>query len=207
MSACLGIGLAACCGFRVFVPLFIAALGQKMGYIGSLSGVEWLNSWPGLLVLGVATVFELGAYYIPWLDNALDTIAAPAAIVAGTILSASFLKIDSPILNWGLGLMLGGGSAGLIQAGTSLLRLGSTATTGGLANPVVSSTENVASVGLSVLTIVVPLFAFVVIVLILLFMLSRLMSKRVVWFTKGKASATLAARFSDSASRTKNGQR
>ena len=151
-------------------------------------------------------MFELGAYYIPWLDNALDTIAAPAAIVAGTILSASFLKIDSPVLNWGLGLMLGGGAAGLIQAGTSVLRLGSTATTGGVANPILASTENVASVGLSVLTMVVPLFAFVVIVLILLFMLNRLMSKRLVWFTKGKPSPGVTARFGKAASRTKNGQ-
>ena len=206
MSACLGIGLAACCGFRVFVPLFLAALGQKMGFIGPMSGAEWLNSWPGLVALGVATVFELGAYYIPWLDNALDALAAPAAIIAGTVLSASFLKIDSPLLHWGLGLMLGGGAAGLIQAGTSVLRLGSTATTGGLANPVVASTENVASVGLSVLTMVVPLFAFVVIVLILLFMLNRLMSKRLVWFTKGKAAPGTTARFGNEASRSKNGR-
>ena len=96
---------------------------------------------PALLLLGVATLVELGAYYVPWLDNALDTLAAPAAVVAGTLLSTSFLKIDSPILDWGLGLMLGGGSAGLIQAGTSLLRLGSTATTGGLGNPVIATTE------------------------------------------------------------------
>ncbi len=206
MSACLGVGLAACCGFRVFVPLFIAVLGQKLGLIGPISSVEWLNTWPGMLALGVATVFELGAYYIPWLDNLLDTIAAPAAIIAGTILSTSFLKIDSPVLNWGLGLMLGGGAAGLIQAGTSVLRLGSTATTGGLANPVVATTENVASVGLSVLTILLPLFAFVVLVLVLVFMINRLMSKRLVWFTKGKSTPPLSARPTTGWFRSKNGQ-
>lgn len=205
MSACLGVGLAACCGFRVFVPLFVAALGHKLGVVGSLTAFEWLDSWPALIALGAATVVELGAYYIPWLDNALDTLAAPAAIVAGTILSTSFLKIDTPVLDWGLGLILGGGSAGLIQAGTSLLRLGSTATTGGLGNPVVSTGENVASVGLSVLTILLPLFAIVIIGLILLFMLTRLMSKRVVWFTKGKAAfSSMPAKFTNPLARPKN---
>ncbi len=206
MSACLGVGLAACCGFRVFVPLFIAALGHKLGIIGSLTAFEWLDSWAALITLGVATVVELGAYYIPWLDNALDALAAPAAVIAGTILTTSFLKVDSPVLNWGLGLMLGGGSAGLIQAGTSLLRLGSTATTGGLANPVIATTENVASVGLSVLAVLLPLFAAVIIALILLFMLTRLLSKRVVWFTKGKSVLTMPAKFSNPLSRSKNGR-
>lgn len=206
ISACLGVGLAACCGFRVFVPLFVAALGHKLGVVGPLSAFEWLDSWPALIALGVATVFELGAYYIPWLDNLLDTVAAPAAMAAGTVLATSFLKIDSPVLNWGLGLMLGGGSAGLIQAGTSLLRLSSTATTGGLANPIVATTENVASVGLSVLAILLPLFAFVIIGLILLFMLFRLINKRVVWFTKGKSAVTTPATFVDPLLRNKNGQ-
>lgn len=206
MSACLGVGLAACCGFRVFAPLFIAAMAHKLGFIGGLTAFEWLDSWAALVTLGVATFVELGAYYIPWLDNALDALAAPAAIIAGTILTTSFLKLDAPVLNWGLGLILGGGSAGLIQAGTSLLRLGSTATTGGLANPVVATTENVAAIGLSVLAVLLPLFAFVVVVLVLLFMLTRLMSKRVVWFTKGKAAFSKPAGFSNPLLRNRNGQ-
>lgn len=206
ISACLGVGLAACCGFRVFVPLFIAALGHKLGVVGPLTAFEWLNSWAALIALGVATAFELGAYYIPWLDNLLDAAAAPAAIIAGTILTTSFLKIDSPVLNWGLGLMLGGGSAGLIQAGTSLLRLGSTATTGGLANPVLATVENITSIGLSILALAVPLFAFVIVVLILLFMLVRLLNKRVVWFTKGKSAMTMPAKFGNPLVRNKNGQ-
>ena len=184
MSACIGVGLAACCGFRVFVPLLIASVATKLGIVGTMTGFEWLGGWPALLGLTVATVFEVGAYYIPWLDNLLDTIATPASIIAGTLLSTSFLHIDNPVLHWGLGLMLGGSSAGIIQAGTSLLRLGSTATTGGVANPVVATGENVASVGLSLFTIFLPLIAVVIIVLILLFIIGRLVAKRKVWFTK-----------------------
>lgn len=184
MSACLGVGLAACCGFRVFVPMLVAGLATRLGIIGTMQGFEWISSLPALFLLGSATVFELGAYYVPWLDNILDTIAGPAAIVAGTVLSTSFLQIDSPVLDWGLGLMLGGGSAGLIQAGTSLLRLGSTATTGGLANPVVSTAENAASLGFSILAVLLPLVCIVLIIIILIYIASKLARRGRVIFTK-----------------------
>ncbi|MCX6215240.1 DUF4126 domain-containing protein [Spirosoma sp.] len=192
MSACIGIGLAACCGFRVFVPLLIASLATKLGIINTITGFEWLSGWPALLGLAVATIFELGAYYIPWLDNVLDTIATPTSIIAGTLLSTSFLQIDNPLLHWGLGLMLGGSTAGIIQAGTSLLRLGSTATTGGLANPVVATGENVASIGLSIFSILLPLVAAVVIFLVLIFIISRLVARRKIWFTRADKSPNLS---------------
>ena len=182
-SACIGVGLAACCGFRVFVPLLIASVATKLGIIGTMDGFEWISGWPALLGLSMATVFEFGAYYIPWLDNALDTLATPLSIAAGTLLSTSFLNIDTPILQWGLGLMLGGGSAGIVQAGTSLLRLGSTATTGGLGNPVVATGENIASLGLSILTVLLPLAAIVIIGVVVVFVISQLVAKRKVWFT------------------------
>lgn len=184
VSASLGVGLAACCGFRVFVPMLVAGVATKLGMIGAMGGFEWISTWPALMLLGVATLVELGAYYIPWLDNALDTIAGPAAILAGTVLSTSFLQVDSPVLDWGLGLMLGGGSAGLIQAGTSLLRLGSTATTGGLGNPIVSTGENAASFGFSILAVLMPLVCVVIIALILTYIIVKLVSRRRVTFTK-----------------------
>ena len=184
VSACLGVGLAACCGFRVFVPMLVAGLATKLHIIGIMPGFEWISSWSAILLLSVATIFELGAYYVPWLDNVLDTIAGPAAIVAGTVLSTSFLQIDSPVLDWGLGLMLGGGSAGLIQAGTSLLRLGSTAITGGLGNPVVSTAENAASFGFSILAVLLPLVCIVIIAIILIYIASHLARRGRVIFTK-----------------------
>lgn len=183
LSACMGVGLAACCGFRVFVPLLIASLATKLGYIGTMQGFEWLSGWPALLGLSVATIFEISAYYIPWLDNLLDSLATPLSIIAGTLLSTSLLHIDNPLLHWGLGLMLGGSSAGIIQAGTSLLRLGSTATTGGAANPVVATGENIASVGLSVFTLLLPLIGIVLVGALLLFIISQLIARRKIWFT------------------------
>ncbi|RYC70362.1 MULTISPECIES: DUF4126 domain-containing protein [Spirosoma] len=184
VSACVGLGLAACCGFRVFVPMLIASVATKLGIVGTFEGFEWLSSWPALAGLTVATIVEVGAYYIPWLDNLLDGIATPASIIAGTLLSTSFLQIENPILHWGLGLMLGGGSAGIIQAGTSLLRLGSTTTTGGAANPVVATGENIASFVLSLLTVLLPLVAIIFVALVLIYVIKRMTTRRKVWFTR-----------------------
>ena len=184
LSACVGLGLAACCGFRVFVPMLVAALGTKLGLIGTMPGYEFIGSWPAIIGLSIATSFELGAYYIPWLDNILDTVAMPVAIVAGTLLSTSFLRVNDEMVRWALSLMLGGGAAGLVQAGTSLLRLGSVTTTGGLANPVVATGENAASLILSILTVFLPLFAFALIACLLLFVVVRLLGRRKLRFTK-----------------------
>jgi hypothetical protein len=193
MSACIGVGLAACCGFRVFVPLLLAGLATKLGIVHTMAGFEWISGWPALIGLSVATIFEIGSYYIPWFDNFLDTLATPASIVAGTILSSSFLFIDSPVIQWGLGLIVGGGSAGIVQAGTSLLRLGSTATTAGVANPMVATGENAASVILPILTILLPLIAAVLIGLLLAFVISQLAAKRKVWFTRGSGKRGVGA--------------
>ncbi|WP_229310955.1 DUF4126 domain-containing protein [Larkinella soli] len=178
VSLCLGLGLSACCGFRIFVPMLVACLALKAGWIDATPGFEWLGSWTGLFVLATATIAEIGAYYIPWLDNALDTVATPVAFVAGTIMTTSFVDIDAPLLRWGLGIIAGGGTAGLIQAGTSLLRIGSTATTGGLGNPVVSSAENILSFGLSFLTVFLPLIAGFLALVVVVFFIRLLIRRR-----------------------------
>ena len=184
LSACVGLGLAACCGFRIFVPLLVAALSTKFGLVGTMPSYEFISSWPAIIGLSIATAFELGAYYVPWLDNMLDTIAMPVAIVAGTFLSTSFLRVNDEMTRWAMSLMLGGGAAGLVQAGTSLLRLGSVTTTGGLANPIVATGENTASLVLSILTVFLPFFTFAVIVFLLIFLAVRLLARRRLRFTK-----------------------
>ena len=153
----LGIALSAASGFRIFIPLLVANLAGKFG-VFALADNIWLADTPVTIVLAVASVFELAAYYIPVVDNLLDTIATPAAVVAGTLISTSFLQIDDPIVQWGLGLVTGGGVAGTIQAGTSLLRLGSTKFMGGLGNDFLSSFENAMSAIVSLLAVWLPIF-------------------------------------------------
>ena len=143
LSLCIGLGLSACCGFRVFVPILVANVAALSGHYHFGHGFEWLATWTAFGVLATATVLEIGAYYIPWVDNLLDTIATPAAMIAGTILTTAFLSDDlDPMMKWAAGLIVGGGSAGLVQAGTSLLRFTSSTTTGGLGNPIVATAEN-----------------------------------------------------------------
>lgn len=178
ISLCLGVALSACCGFRIFVPMLVACLALKLGWISVTPGFEWMSSWTALFVLATATILEIGAYYIPWLDNAFDTISTPVAFVAGTILTTSFVEIDVPMLKWGLGLIAGGGTAGLIQAGTTLLRIGSTATTGGLGNPVVASAENIASLGLSLLAVLLPLVAAFLVLLVIGFFIRLMVTRK-----------------------------
>jgi hypothetical protein len=161
LSLCVAVGLSAACGFRVFVPLLIASLAAHAGHLKLASGFEWLGSDAAVVALGVATVLEIAAYYIPWLDNALDSVATPAAVVAGTLLTASVATDLSPLLKWSLAVIAGGGSAALVQTGTVLVRAASTVTTGGLANPLLATAELGGSVGLTLLALVAPVAAVV----------------------------------------------
>jgi hypothetical protein len=159
LGIALGLALAAACGFRVFVPLLAIGAAQASGYLTLSSGFDWLGSPPALLVFGVATAAEIIAYYVPWLDHLLDGIAAPAAVVAGIVVTASAVTGMDPFWRWTLAIIAGGGLAGTVHGSTSLLRALSTGTTGGLANPIVATGELGSAVAISVLALVVPLLA------------------------------------------------
>ena len=156
----MGIGLSACAGFRVFIPMLAGALAAHFGIIELPGDMQWMSSWPAIIVFGTAAIAEIGAYYIPFIDNILDTIAAPLSVAAGTVLASSILPIqdlEAP-MRWGIGLLAGGAAAGTIQLGTGLLRLLSSKATVGAGNAVVATTENAAAIGGSVLVFVVPVF-------------------------------------------------
>jgi hypothetical protein len=163
LSLGVGLGLAAACGFRVFLPLFALGLAARAGWLPLAGGFEWLATAPALAAFAVATVLEIGGYYVPWLDHLLDVAAGPAAVAAGVLASASVLTELPPLLQWSVALVGGGAAAGIVQGATSLLRLGSTATTGGLGNPLVATVEWVLAAVLAVLAILVPLLALLVI--------------------------------------------
>jgi hypothetical protein len=164
LSIALGIGLSAACGFRIFVPLLIISAANYTGHINLSTGFEWIGTLPALIVFATATVLEILAYYVPCLDQLLDAIATPAAVVAGVIASASVFTEVSPMIRWILALIGGGGIAGLAQGATALTRLKSTALTGGLGNPIVSTAELIGSVGTSVLALLVPILCVILIV-------------------------------------------
>lgn len=155
-SIILGIGLSAACGFRVFVPLLAMSIASLSGHLPLSSGFAWIGTYPALIAFATATVVEVVAYYIPWLDHLLDSIASPAAVVAGTIATASVVTDVSPFLKWVLALIAGGGVAGIIQGSTVVLRAKTSAITAGMGNPIVSTVELVGSVVTAVLALIVP---------------------------------------------------
>lgn len=167
----LGIGLAASSGFRVFLPLLITSIASQLGYLQLSPGFEWMGSWIALISFGTAAIAEITAYYIPWLDNLLDTISGPLAMIAGTVLAASFLTELSPLIQWTLGIIVGGGTAGIVKVGASAARLTSTATTGGLGNAAVATSENVLSVVMSIMAFLLPIITatFVIFIIVYLF--------------------------------------
>lgn len=167
LSIALGIGLAAAAGFRIFVPLLVAGLAARVGYLPLTDGFEWLGSTPALITLGTAAVFEALAYFIPGVDHALDLLAGPAAVGAGVVASAAVMADIPPAVLWPVAIIAGGGVAGLTKGSTALLRAKSGMATAGLANPVVATAETVGAAGLAILALAVPLLCLAGIVALL----------------------------------------
>jgi len=174
----LGIGLAAACGFRVFVPFLAISIAALAGQLKLAPDFAWLGSWPALIVFAVATVLEIVAYYIPWLDHVLDVAATPAAIVAGVVVTASVVTGMSPVLRWTLAAIAGGGVAAAVQLATVALRRASTYATAGFAHPLAATVETGGAVGMSALSLLVPFVAGVLALLLVLIAARRLSRRR-----------------------------
>lgn len=159
LSAFIGIGLAAATGFRVFLPMFAVSLASYLHWIPMNESFEWLAGLPTLIITGVATVAEILAYYIPFIDHLLDTVSVPMATVAGSVLFASQFADLGTFPQWALALIAGGGTAATISSGFAGLRAASTATTGGLGNSVVGTTETAGAGIMTVLAIAAPIIA------------------------------------------------
>lgn len=164
LSIALGVGLAAAVGLRVFLPLMIVSFAAYSGHLTLSSGFTWLGTAPALVMLSVATALEILGYYIPGLDNVLDAIATPAALIAGTVVSAAVMTELPPLVKWSTAVIAGGGAAGLTQTLTALLRAKSTLLTGGVGNPVIASGELGGALALSVLALTAPWVALALIV-------------------------------------------
>lgn len=172
ISIFLGIGLAASAGFRVFVPLFALSLASYFGVWDLNENWQWIGSFAALLTLGVASIVEIFAYFIPWVDNLLDGLAIPLAAIAGTAVMVSTVAGLDPVITWSLAIIAGGGTATAIKGASATSRLASTATTGGVANPVVSTIETGTATVVSVASIFAPVIAAIMVIAILIVIFS-----------------------------------
>ncbi|WP_087544478.1 DUF4126 domain-containing protein [Acinetobacter sp. WCHA29] len=178
LGLCIGVGLSAACGFRVFVPLLVMSIATLLGWYEPAKDFEWLAIPSVCAALGFATICEIAAYYVPWVDNLLDTIATPAAVVAGTLSTMAVSSGEmSQFATWAAALIVGGGTAGVVQMSTVAARGVSTATTGGLGNFVVATGELIGSIVLSILAFVMPV-VITVFVIILVIVVARWIHKK-----------------------------
>lgn len=166
ISIFLGFSLAAAAGFRIFIPLLLVSLAAHFGWFPVDESWDWIGSNAALWLLGIAAVVETFAYFIPWLDNLLDTISIPLAGIAGTLLMVITMGDVDPIFTWALAIIAGGGAAAAISGTTGVTRLTSTATTGGVANPVIASVETGAATTISVASVFSPFIALILVLLI-----------------------------------------
>jgi hypothetical protein len=125
------------------------SIASLSGHLTLSQGFQWIGTYPALMVFATASVLEIAAYYIPLVDNLMDSIAGPAAIIAG------------------------GGTAAIFHGSTALLRGASTALTGGIGNHAVATAELGIASGLSILAIALPLLSMIVIFTLLFFIIRK----------------------------------
>lgn len=173
LSVALGIGLSAACGMRVFAPFAVMSATALTGHLGLSDGFAWIGTYEALVLFSVATFIEILSFYVPWVDNLLDTIATPAAILAGAVATASVVTDMSPMMRWTLAIIAGGGTAGIIQMGTTWVRGLSSVTTGGLGNFVVSTGEWMGSLTVATLSVLFPLLVVLFVAILILAIIRR----------------------------------
>jgi hypothetical protein len=178
VSVGIGLALAAAAGFRVFVPLLALSLAARADWVELSPSFEWLATTPAALALATAMVLEVAAYYVPFFDNLLDTLAAPVAVLAGIVASASLLTDLPPWLQYTIAVIGAGGTAGAVHASTSLLRLKSSVATAGFGNPIIATLELVGSVLIAVIALLAPLIALIAAVLIVVLLTRKFSARR-----------------------------
>lgn len=172
----LGVCLSAAVGFRIFIPMLILSLASNTGYVELTESYLWISSLPAIIAFAVATVVEIIGYYVPWMDNMLDTISTPLSIVAGVVATGSVVVDVSPLISWMVAIILGGGTAVTVELLTVKARALSSLFTGGLGNSIVASGELFFSTFISILAVVVP-FVALAFLLFLIFMIAKVISK------------------------------
>ena len=172
LSILMGLGLSASCGFRIFAPFLVMGVASQAGYLTLSTSFLWVADTYAIATFAVATFVEIGAYYIPWLDNLLDTIATPTAMIAGTLATASVSPEMTPLMQWTIAAIGGGGLSAGVKLGSAAIRGASTLATAGTGNFMVSSAETSSSFTVSVIAIAMP-----ILVLLLLTVLTYIFYK------------------------------
>ena len=190
LALCLGITLSAASGFRLFLPPLVMSVAALTGNLELSSGFAWIGTYPTTIALGIATIAEILAYYVPVVDNFLDTIEIPTAIAIGIILTAANLGDIDPLLQWGIAAIAGGGTAGIIGIFTAVIRATSTGFTGGTGNFLVATAEALSSGVLTILAFTLPLLAAALVIGLLTMAIVRLPGYIAAWRRQKRNNST-----------------
>jgi hypothetical protein len=165
MPALLGLGLASATGLRTFLPLLMLALAARLELFGVrlIDQMDWLVSWPAIAALATATVAEFAGDKIPAVEHALNAVGYVTRPVAGAVAAGSVFWAVDPTAAAVAGIIVGAPAALAFNAAQTGARVSSTATTGGLGNPVVSLIEDL----LAVVTVIVAFLAPVIVPVLL----------------------------------------
>ncbi|MBC6980452.1 DUF4126 domain-containing protein [Caulobacter sp. 17J80-11] len=159
LPALVGLGLAAACGLKTFLPLLMLAAAARFQLFGVAlnDSFAWLASTPALVALALATALELAADKIPVLDHALSAVGTVARPAAGVLAAGSLFAHLDPATAALAGVIVGAPTAFAFNAAQGTARVASTATTGGLANPLFSLVDDALSFLTAAVAIVLPL--------------------------------------------------
>jgi hypothetical protein len=174
-AAAFGIVLAACAGLRAFLPVFSAGLAAWMLDLPLPHTLEWMARPTALLLFGVATLLELLGDKVPVVDHMLDAVQVVVKPGLAVLASVPFLYQLSPEYSVAIGIVLGAPLALGVHTAKATVRVGSTATTAGFGNPVLSVFEDIAAAGAIIVAFLAPFLALLLTLgfVILLFRMAR----------------------------------
>lgn len=171
-------GLASSAGLNAYIPLLVVALlGRFTDLITLKAPWDALESWWVIGILAVLLIVEIVADKIPAVDTVNDTVQSFVRPAAGAILFASSggsISNVHPVLAIICGILAAGG----VHAVKATARPVITATTGGMLNPVVSTAEDVTSLVISLLAIVLPILGVLLLALVIVWFARRIARRR-----------------------------
>ena len=190
LALCLGVTLSAASGLRIFLPPLAMSLAAISGNLELSSGFAWIGTYPVAIALGIATIVEILAYYIPVVDNFLDAIEIPTAVAIGTLLTAANLEGINLLLLWTIAAIAGGGTAGIIAVFTAMTRVAFTGVTGGMGNFLLATAEALSSGVLSILALTLPFLAAAIVIGLLIMAIVRLPRAIASWRRQKESNST-----------------
>ncbi len=171
-------GLSSAAGLNAYLPLLVVALLARFTDLITLKP-PWdaLESWWVIGVLAVLLTIEVIVDKVPAADTINDVVQTFIRPLAGAILFAASAGVISdvhPVVALICGLLVAGG----VHAVKATARPVVTGTTGGLLNPVVSTVEDVVSLVLTILSILVPVLGLLLLLLVIIWFIRRRRKRR-----------------------------